>query len=139
MKTGRDAGATRLSRQLERASRKELEQLPGVRVLRAGEDSARASARDKAPVVLVSGNVNELRERRVGKSLVYSAAVEFVVLRMPERSIAATISGNASARTSVGPSAQKAARASLKREVLAAAVASAVRRAPRALLAAANM
>jgi hypothetical protein len=70
--------------------------------------------------------------------VIYSATVEYMLHRMPQQSIAATFSGSASARASAEDAHDSSRAAELRRAVLDAAISSAVRRAPEALLAAAE-
>ena len=88
---------------------------------------------------MVTGNVSELKASREGRSITYSASVEYVLHTMPEQSIAAKVSGRASATASPQDADDASKLAELRRSVLEAAIASALRRAPPALLAAARL
>ncbi len=123
---------------VKQASRDQLDQLPGVALLSASEDAEKASKNHKLPVVLMTGSIRELNAAKEGSELVYSAQVEYVVHRMPEQAIVAKVSGRASARASAVEVRDRQRREALREEVLDAAVASAMRSAPRALLAAAD-
>lgn len=123
---------------VKRASRDQLDQLPGVALLAASEDAEKVSQKHKLPVALLTGSIRELNAAREGGEVVYSAQVEYVVHRMPEQSIVAKVSGRASARASEIETRDRVKREALREEVLDAAVASAMKRAPRALLAAAD-
>ena len=74
--------------------------------------------------------------RREGDSVVYSAKVEYVVHRMPERAIASLVSGSARGKASSSVMQDEKRLAALRLDVLSAAVASAMRRAPEAIRAA---
>jgi hypothetical protein len=125
MRMGKDV-RTKLAGELETASRQKFGELPGVKV---GDSSEQGKK-----MVMVTGLLRKLNESREGSEVVYSASVEYVVHRMPEQAIAGTVSGSASTRAS---SAEARTRSlELRRLVLAAAVASAVKRAPEALAAA---
>jgi HEAT repeats len=137
MKNGSSVKSPRIESQLAQDSRKKLAELPGVRVLPDSEDSGKSSEQ-KIPVVMVTGQVQELRATREGTSIVYSASVEYVLHTMPERSIAAKVSGSASATASEQEAKDSERSAELRRQVLEAAIASALRRAPRAIMAAAR-
>jgi len=91
------------------------------------------------PMVMVTGNVSELTALRQGRSITYSASVEYVLHTMPEQAIAAKVSGRASATASERETQDASALAEIRRSVLEAAIASALRRAPPALLAAARL
>jgi hypothetical protein len=131
--------STRIESQLAEESRRKLAELPGVEVLEAGQDSAKESKRRKTPVVLVSGQVQKLKAAREGSDIVYSASVEYILHTMPEQSIAAKVSGSATASLTEEEAKDQERAAELRAAVLEAAIASALRRAPRALLAAARL
>lgn len=134
MKNGSGIRSQKIDSQLMDSSRRKLSELPGVRVL--AEDS---TAKSNLPMVMVTGKIQELTASREGSSIVYSASVEYVLHTMPEQSIAAKVSGRASATASEQEANDKAKSAELRRSVLEAAIASALRRAPSALLAAARL
>ncbi|MEZ4226639.1 MAG: HEAT repeat domain-containing protein [Polyangiaceae bacterium] len=120
--------------EVEQASRKKFGELPGIRVVAAEPDSDGKSL----PLVMVTGQVRKLNTSSQGDSVVYSASVEYMVHRMPEQAIAGTVSGSASTTASRAEARDRRRNIELKRAVLAAAVESAVRRAPEALAAAAR-
>jgi hypothetical protein len=123
--------------ELEKESRKKLDELPGVRVI-ARSDEATQSAK-QLPVVMVSGHIQKLQASRDGTDVVYSASVEYILHTMPDQSIAAKVSGSASGSLTRDEAKNQARAAELRHQVLGAAIASALRRAPRALLAAARL
>lgn len=121
--------------QLAVVSRRKLAELPGVRVV-PNDASTQPSS---VPLVMVTGNISELTAAHQGRSIVYSATVEYVLHSMPEQAIAATVSGRASATASEQETRDTERLAELRRSVLDAAITSALRRAPRALMAAARL
>jgi hypothetical protein len=135
MKNGSGVKSKRIESDLAVASRQKLNELPGVKVLVEGDDGAGK----KTPVVMVTGSVEQLKASREGTSIVYTAKVEYVLHTMPEQSIAAKVSGSASAQASEQEANDHTRSAQLRKEVLEAAIASALRRAPPALLAAARL
>jgi hypothetical protein len=135
MKNGTSVKSKRIETDLAQASRQKLNELPGVKVLLEGDDGAGR----KTPVVMVTGSVERLEASREGSAIVYSARVEYVLHTMPEQSIAAKVSGSASAQASEQDASDQTKSAELRKEVLEAAIASALRRAPPALLAAARL
>lgn len=138
MKNGSGIKSSKIESELADTSRRRLSELPGVRVLAVADDSAGEQKSD-VPMVMVTGKVSELKAKREGSSIVYTASVEYVLHTMPEQSIAAKVSGQASATASESEANDKAKSAELRRSVLEAAIASALRRAPPALLAAARL
>ncbi|HEY4106192.1 MAG TPA: HEAT repeat domain-containing protein [Polyangiaceae bacterium] len=135
MKNGSGVKSPKIESELVDASRRKLNSLPGVRVL--AEDAPQKQP--DLPMVMVTGKISELKASREGSSIVYSASVEYVLHTMPEQSIAAKVSGRASATASEQEANDKAKSAELRRSVLEAAIASALRRAPPALMAAARL
>ncbi len=128
----------RLLGEVKRTSRAELDELPGVRVLDDSDDYKAAAKRRKPPVVMVTGRLRRLRASRQGGSVIYSAKMEYVMHRMPEQAIAGTVSGSASTRASAAEARDRRRVAELQHAVLMAAIESAIRRAPAALLEAAR-
>lgn len=135
MKNGSGVKSKRIENDLALASRRKLSELPGVKVLVEGDDGAG----HRTPVVMVTGSVEQLKADRDGGAIVYTARVEYVLHSMPEQAIAATVSGSASAKASEQEAGDQLKSAELRKEVLEAAIASALRRAPPALLAAARL
>jgi HEAT repeats len=135
MKNGTNVKSKRIETDLAQASRQKLNELPGVKVLLEGDDGAGR----KTPIVMVTGSVERLEASREGSAIIYSARVEYVLHTMPEQSIAAKVSGSASAQASEQEANDQTKSAALRKEVLEAAIASALRRAPPALLAAARL
>jgi HEAT repeats len=123
---------------LVQASRDKLGELPGVRVLDDSDDYRAAARRRDPPVVMVTGRLKRLGASRQGGEIVVSAKIEYVVHRMPQQSIAATVSGSASTTATSADLRDSARMAELKNAVLVAAVDSAIRRAPPALESAAQ-
>ncbi len=141
MKNDSGVKSKKIESELADSSRRKLGELPGVRVL-AADGSAGNNLNavvEKLPLVMVTGNVSELKASREGRSIVYSASVEYVLHTMPEQSIAAKVSGRATATASEQDAGDASKLAELRRTVLEAAIASALRRAPPALLAAARL
>jgi len=143
MKNESGVKSKRIESELADSSRRKLSALPGVRVLAAdgsGPSTDTSSGKpSNVPMVMVTGNVSELKASREGRSITYSASVEYVLHTMPEQAIAAKVSGRASATATERESEDASALAELRRSVLEAAIASALRRAPPALLAAARL
>jgi hypothetical protein len=137
MKNGSGVQSQKFETELADSSRRKLSELPGVKVLAVTDEAP--SKPSKVPMVMVTGNIQELKASREGSSIVYSASVEYVLHTMPEQSIAAKVSGRASATASEQDASSASRRAELRRSVLEAAIASALRRAPPALLAAARL
>jgi hypothetical protein len=128
----------RLNESLASASRQALGELPGVRVLGETEDADVAAAARKPPVVMITGKLSELGQRDDGGEILISAKVEYFVHRMPGQSIAAVVSGAATARVAPLQMKTRNWRERVERSVVLAAVESAVKRSAPALKAAAD-
>jgi hypothetical protein len=128
----------RLTDTLESASRQGLGELPGVRLLEESEDADAAAKKRRPPVVLLTGKLAELGQKDEGEEVLISAKVEYFLHRMPGQSIAAVVSGVATARVAPIQMKKKRLRERLERALVAAAVESAVKRTPPALKAAAD-
>jgi len=144
MKNASGVKSKKIESELAATSRRKLSELPGVSVLAAdgsgpGADPSSSAKASKVPMVMVTGNVSELTASREGRAITYSASVEYVLHTMPEQAIAAKVSGRASATSSEQDFGDSVKLAELRRSVLEAAIASALRRAPPALLAAARL
>jgi hypothetical protein len=142
MKNESGVKSKKIESELADSSRRKLSALPRVRVLPADDGAPAETSSVKpstVPMVMVTGNVSELKASREGRSITYSASVEYVLHSMPEQAIAAKVSGRASATASERETEDASALAELRRSVLEAAIASALRRAPPALLAAAHL
>jgi hypothetical protein len=126
-----------LEREILAESRKKLAEMPGIDVLPS--EAPEATSALGAPLVMVTPSIQRLAASRDGDSIVYSASIEYILHAMPDEAIMARISGSASAAATEKEAADKAATAVLRREVVAAAIQSALSRAPRALLAAARL
>jgi hypothetical protein len=135
----KDSRAQSLKPWLERESRASIAELPGVGVVEAGKDAVEEANRLKLPLVRVSGRVKNIKETSGSSGEVtLSASLELVVHRMPGQTLAGTVSGSASTTADASELKDGARGAELRRSVLTAALAGAVRRAPTALLAAAK-
>jgi len=140
MKNESGVKSRKIEAELADSSRRKLSEFPGVRVLAADCSSGDGDSKPSTlPVVMVTGNISELTALRKGRSITYSASVEYVLHTMPEQSIAAKVSGRASATATDRDAEDSSKLAELRRSVLEAAIASALRRAPPALLAAARL
>lgn len=139
MKNQTAVKAGRIEAELESESRKKLDSLPGVRVIAGSGEAGAEPQKKKLPVVMVTGHIQKLQASRDGADIVYSASVEYILHTMPDESIAAKVSGSASGTLTAEEAKDESRAAELRHEVLGAAIASALRRAPRALLAAARL
>ncbi len=135
VRNGAEAASSALGKTVRDVSRASFSALPGVRVL---ADETLEQQANGAPTVLVTAKVQQLSLKSAGSQLVYSAAVEYTLHRMPEQAIAATLRGRASVRTTAEDLRAPGRASALRASVLRAAMASAIRPATDALRAAAQ-
>jgi hypothetical protein len=133
------ARASTVERQVLVSSRRRLDAVPGIQVLPDDEEVARAAEQQDIPVVMVTTRIEKLLLEGDGADLVYAARVEYLVHRMPGEALAARVAGSASETASREEVGNFTKNAELRRSVLDAAVRSAMRNAPRALFAAAQL
>jgi hypothetical protein len=114
-------------------SKKKLDEL-GVAVVSEVAESAAS-----VPMVKVTPSIQKLSAAREGDSVVYSASIEFILQTMPDETIMGKLSGSASAAASDSETQDRVAIARLRKEVLSAAINSALSRAPGVLVAAARL
>jgi hypothetical protein len=136
MKNGTSVRSNELVGALEQTSRVKLAELPGVEVVEADSDVNAVAKKKRLPAILLTGRIRKLNAEREGRHVVYSASVEYIVHRMPEQSLMASVSGSASARASAEEARDKKRSADIRTQVLEAAVSSAMRRASEAFAAA---
>jgi hypothetical protein len=86
----------------------------------------------------LTGHLRQLDERERGGEMEYAAEVEFIIHRMPGRSIQGKVSGSARVRSGLAEVKSAKQQAELRRNVIEAAIDSAMKRATEALLAAAK-
>ncbi|MFZ5893770.1 MAG: HEAT repeat domain-containing protein [Myxococcota bacterium] len=115
-------------------SKKKLDELPGVAVV-----VSEGQAVSEPATVKVTPSIQKLAAAREGDSIVYSARVEYILQAMPEETILARLSGSASASATEEEAQDRVAIARLRRDVLNAAIQSALKGAPGALVAAARL
>lgn len=134
----KDKRVATLKPYLERESRAGFGELPGVSVVEPGADGAQRAEQLQVPLVKVTGRLKDIKETRAAEGIILSASVELVVHRMPGHDLVGTVSGSASTTVTEGELRDRTRGQDLRRTVLAAAIAGAIKRAPRALLAAAR-
>ena len=124
-----DDGSPVLGKALRRASRTGLTALSGVRMVWQPPKETKA----KVPLVRVSGFLKRLRTSESDGDVVCEADVEYVLQRMPGKVIAAIVSGNAKGTVAASLKSDPKRMQQLRRDVVEAAVASAIKRTPEAL------
>lgn len=131
-------GVEHLLASLKAESRKQLEAISGIHVIEEVDVPPTAEGEASAPVVLVTGHLRSTEETRDASGVRYAVKVEFVVHSYPSRAIVGLVSGSASSRAGHEELKTPKQITRFRRDVLAAAVESALRRAPDALAIAAR-
>jgi hypothetical protein len=122
--------------EMREATRQKLGSLPGTVLLGEEDDPSQEAKRQKVPAFLISGCIKSIDETKDGDTLLVSTKVEFVVHTVPDEAIVGIVAGTASARAAAEDADDEPRMASLRSEVLGAAIDSAVKRAPDAIKAA---
>lgn len=130
-----DPEYTRLAATLDTASRTAFSGIPGVTVLGDGDDEVALAKKTRKPVVVLSAKLQNLATSKQGDEVEFRAQVQYVIYRIPNRDIAAVLEGGAKTRIAARQVKSKESRQQVEDDVAAAAVESAARRAPAALMA----
>jgi HEAT repeat protein len=129
------ASAAQVS-EMREATRQKLGALSGTLVLRDEDDAKEEAKRRRIPAFLITGCIKSVDETKDGDTLVVATKVEFIVHTVPDEAIVGIVAGSASARTAAEDADDEPRMASLRSEVLGAAIDSALKRAPDAIKAA---
>ncbi|HTU63993.1 MAG TPA: hypothetical protein VMF89_36255, partial [Polyangiales bacterium] len=101
--------------------------------------AAADSNQGAGPAVMIVPSIQKLAASRDGDAIVYSASIEYIVHTLPDETIMARVSGSASTAATQHEARDRTRSAEVRREVLEAAIRSALKRASRALVAAARL
>lgn len=126
---------TRLAATLDSTSRTAIGGIPGITVLGEQDDEVALAKNSRKPVVVLSATLQNLAASKQGDEVEFRAKVQYVIYRIPGRDVAAIVDGTARTRISAIQVKSKASRQQIEDEVASAAVESAARRAPAALVA----
>jgi hypothetical protein len=107
-------------------------EVPGIEVI---DDEAETKTR-KLPLVMIDGVLHKVAQSASGNSVAVSVRVEYVVRKMPEHALKATMSGSAQAEGSASLLTDERRFAELQEAALEGAVESAMRGAPTVMQAA---
>jgi hypothetical protein len=130
---GKSGASAALVSEMREATRQKLGALPGTLVLGDEDDPSQEAKRRKVPAFLISGYIKSTEETKDGDTLVVSTKVEFLVHTVPDETIVGIVAGSASARAAAEDADDEPRMASLRSEVLGAAIDSALKRAPDAI------
>jgi hypothetical protein len=125
----------RLAAALDSASRTAISGIPGITILGRDDDEVAAAKKSRKPVVVLSGKLQNIATTKQGDEVEFRALIQYVIYRIPGRDVAAVLDGSARTRIAAVQVRSKEGRQQVEDVVAAAAVESAARRAPAALLA----
>ena len=126
---------TRLASSMDTASRAAISSIPGVTVLGDDDDAAVFAKKSRKPVVVLAAKLQNLATSKKGDEVEIRAQVQYIIYRMPNRDIAAVVDGAARTRIAAIQVRSRESRQQVEDDVATAAVESAAKRAPAALLA----
>ena len=133
---GRSGASAAQVSEMRETTRQKLGALPGTLVLSDDEDAKEEAKRRRVPAFLITGSIKSHEETKDGDALVISTKVVFAVHTLRDEAIVGIVAGSASARAAAEEADDESRMASLRSEVLGAAIDSALRRAPDAIRAA---
>ena len=125
----------RLAATLGETSRSAISAIPGVTVLNDDDDETVMAKKSHKPVVVLSARLQNIATTKDGDQVEFTAQAQYIIYRMPSRDIAAVVDGAASTRLPARHVRSKASRQEVENGVATAAIESAAKRAPAALLA----
>jgi len=132
-----DLTSNNVNSAFRKAARDRISSLPGVELLGDSDDLAAEGSSRGLPAMILDGNLTKLQKTTSGGDVGYSAHVDFMVRKVPDQSLKATVGGDAKALAdahSVGDSELSI----LQADAVTAATQSALKGAPTAIEAAAK-
>jgi hypothetical protein len=119
------------------AAQEKLKAVPGVELLGDASDVASEAKKRNLPGVVLDGNLTKLAKSTSGGDVGYTAKVEFIVRKVPEQALKATVGGEANASATASACGDKEL-SQLQVDAVTAATQSALKGAPTAIEAAAK-
>jgi hypothetical protein len=132
------SGNPKVEATFKAAARAEIAKLPNVEVADTEQAGVAKAKEKKLPTIALDGRLVTLAKANAGSDVGFAARVEFVVRKIPEQSLKATVSGNAKALASSGQVKTDKQLAELQGDAVEAAIQSALSGAPTALAEAAK-
>lgn len=91
------SGNTKVSSHFQSVAKAELAKIPGVQVATSDNDAIEKAKSMKVPTIALDGRLVTLQKEKAGSDIGFNAKVEFVVRKIPEQSLKASVKGNAKA------------------------------------------
>lgn len=90
-------GNAKVSSHFQSVAKAELAKIPGVQVASSDSDAAEKAKSMKLPTIALDGRLVQLQKEKAGSDVGFQARVEFVIRKIPEQSLKASVKGNAKA------------------------------------------
>lgn len=116
--------------------KEEIARLPGVEVVSSETDAVAKAKQNNLPTLALDGRLVALSKSNAGADVAVAAKVEFVIRKIPEQSLKATVKGDAKALAASKSVKGEAELGQLQADAVQAAVKSALKGAPTAIEAA---
>ncbi len=127
------SGNPKMSTTFTSAAKAELAKIPGVQVANNDNEAVETAKSLKLPTIAVDGKLVHLQKEKAGGEVGFQARVEFVIRKLPEQSLKASVKGNAKALLNAKAVKGDADLSALQVEAVNAAVQSAFSGAPKAM------
>ena len=90
-------GNARVSSHFQSVAKAELAKVPGIQVASSDNDAVEKAKSMKLPTIALDGRLVQLQKEKAGSDVGFQARVEFVIRKIPEQSLKASVKGNAKA------------------------------------------
>ncbi len=130
------SGNPKMDAAFRSVAKAEISRLPNVEVADSDQAAVAKAKEKKLPTIALDGRLVGLDKATMGADVGYAARVEFVVRKIPEQALKASVKGNAKALASKSQVKTDSQIAQLQNDAVTAAVQSALENAPTALEAA---
>jgi len=127
------SGNSKVSTHFQTIAKAELAKIPGVQVASSDAEAVEKAKSMKLPTIALDGRLVQLQKEKAGNDVGFNARVEFVVRKLPEQSLKASVKGNAKALLDARAVKGDKELNQLQTEAVTAAVQSALSGAPKAL------
>lgn len=91
------SGNAKVSNHFQTVAKAELAKIPGVQVASSDSDAIEKAKSMKVPTIALDGRLVQLQKEKTGGDVGFQAKVEFVVRKIPEQALKASVKGNAKA------------------------------------------
>jgi hypothetical protein len=127
------SGNPKLSKAFQSIAKAEISRIPGIAVAGSDDEAVEKAKTLKIPTIALDGQLVQVQKEKAGGDVGFNARVEFIIRKLPEQSLKASVKGKAKAlaqATSVKTADQMS---QLEQDAVKAAVQSAIASAPKAM------